>query len=101
MTTGGMKLTTLSDEHRKELNIGTRSMALLAEHVGQYGQHAVAKRAGFLKGDVIVSYDGQTDLMTPGSLLAYGARHTIPGQKISVTLLRDGKKMNKQLTMQD
>lgn len=101
MTTGGLKLEPLSDERQKELNIGSRSMALRAEHVGQYGKHAVAKRAGFQKGDVIVAYDGQTDLMTPGDLLAYGARNTKPGQKVSVTLLRDGKRMTKQLTMQD
>ncbi len=101
MTTGGLKLETLSDEDRKQLNIGSHSMALRAEHVGQYGKHAVAKRAGFQKGDVIVAYDGQTDLMTPGALLAYGARHTKPRQKIRVTLLRDGKRVTKQLTMQD
>ncbi len=101
MTTGGLKLETLSDEGRKRLKIDSRSMALQAEHVGQYGKHAVAKQAGFQKGDVIVAYDGQTNLMTPGELLAYGARHTIPGQKVAVTLLRDGKQMTKQLTMQD
>ena len=101
MTTGGLKLETLPNEGRKRLNIGARSMALRAEHVGQYGKHAVAKRAGFQKGDVIVAYDGQTDLMTPGDLLAYGARNTKPGQKVSVTLLRDGNRITKQLTMQD
>ena len=101
MTTGGLKLETLPNEHRKRLNIDRRSMALRAEHVGQYGKHAVAKRAGFKKGDVIIAFDGQTDLMTPSDLLAYGARHTRPGQEVSVTLLRDEKKMTKQLTMQD
>ncbi len=101
MITGGLKLETLPDEGRKELSIGPRTMALRAEHVGQYGKHAVAKRAGFHKGDIVVSFDGQTDLMTPGDLLGYGARHTKPGQKISVILLRDGRRMTKQLTMQD
>ncbi|MEO2018340.1 MAG: Trx7/PDZ domain-containing (seleno)protein [Fuerstiella sp.] len=101
MVTGGLKLETLPDEGRKQLNIDSRVMALRAEHVGQYGKHAVARRAGFQKGDVIVAYDGQTDVMTPGALLAYGARHTIPGQRVSVTLLRDGKEMTKQLTMQN
>ena len=34
--------------------------ALLAKHVGESGQHAAAKKAGFQKGDVIVAMAGSS-----------------------------------------
>jgi len=56
MVTGGMLLETPEDAPKN-------GMALRAKHVGQYGPHAAAKVAGFLAGDVIVSFDGKTDLL--------------------------------------
>lgn len=101
MVTGGLKLETASGEERRRLGIADGTMALRVEHVGQYNEHAVAKKAGFQKGDVIVAFDGQDNLQTPSDLLAYGATHTTPGEKVSVTLLRGRQKLVKQLLMQE
>ena len=41
------------------------------EHVGQYAPHDRAKKAGFRKGDILISFDGRTDLARETDLLAY------------------------------
>ena len=66
-------------------------MALRVEHVGEYGEHAVAKRAGFRKGDIVVSFDGQAGRMTESDLLAYAVQRKRPGDEVAVTVLRDGE----------
>ncbi|MEQ9410119.1 MAG: Trx7/PDZ domain-containing (seleno)protein [Fuerstiella sp.] len=101
MVTGGMKLGPLPKEERRRLDFDSQQMALLVEHVGQYGEHAVAKKAGIRKGDVLVSYDGRTDLMTSSDLLAYGVLNTSPGQTIDVIVQRGNGRLDKRLLMQD
>jgi S1-C subfamily serine protease len=76
-------------------------MALLVQHVGQYGPHAAAKKAGFKKGDILLSFDGRTDLMDETAILAYAAQHTKPGQRVSVKFLRNGREMELKLPMQE
>src|SRR5690606_5095482 len=53
MGTGGLRLEELTDAERKEHGIAPGKLALRAKHVGQYGEHATAKRAGFEQGDII------------------------------------------------
>jgi S1-C subfamily serine protease len=101
MVTGGLLVKALGDEERAAAGIRGGGMALQVEHVGQYDAHAAAKRAGFEKGDVIVSYDGRTDLLRDSDLLAYGALHTRPGQTVKVKLIRGGKELELDLPMQE
>ncbi|QDV33182.1 Trx7/PDZ domain-containing (seleno)protein [Tautonia plasticadhaerens] len=81
---GGMKLSDLDDERRDELGLGEDSMALHADHVGQYGEHAVAKRAGLEIGDVLLAFDGQEGRMTESELLAHVLRNRSPGDHIDL-----------------
>jgi len=70
--------------------------------VGQYGgPHGAAKAAGVQIGDVLVSFDGQTDLMRETDLLAYALRTRKPGDKVRATLMRGGKKVEVVLPMQE
>ena len=78
MVTGGILFESASDEQRRRAGVGKGKLALVAKHVGQYGAHAVAKRAGFRKGDIVVSFNGLDQDMTTSQLLAYGARNTKP-----------------------
>ena len=57
---GRIALEDLSSERRAESNIDDDELALEATHVGEYGEHAHAKRQGFRKGDVIVSIAGKS-----------------------------------------
>lgn len=75
-------------------------MALLVKHVGQYGPHAAAKKAGFRPNDVIVEFDGQNNLFTDTDFLVYGVTHCRPGEKVATKILRGGKEMMLKLPMQ-
>jgi hypothetical protein len=100
MVTGGIKLEDLSDEQRKNHNIGIDSLALLAEHVGQYGPHAAAKRAGFRKGDILVKVGDVSQRMTESDLMAHLMQTTKPDEQLPVTVLRDGRRVELKLPMQ-
>lgn len=101
MVTGGMLLHEADDELRGQLNIPDGKMALRVSHLGRYGKHATARRVGFREDDVIVSYDGRTDLLTDTALLHYGMMNRDVGEKISVEVLRDGRRRTLKLPMQD
>jgi len=100
MVTGGIVFQQATEEQRRELGIDAGGLALVIKHLGLYGPHGAAKRAGFQKGDVIIAYDGREDHMSRSELLTYGAQNTRPGQKVDVTVLRAGKRLNFQLPMQ-
>ena len=91
MGLGGLKLSKLDDGGRERAKLPKESMALRVEHVGEYGEHAVAKRAGFRKGDIIVSFDGTSGKMSESGLLAYALQEKRPGDEVAVTVLRNGE----------
>lgn len=57
-------------------------------HVGQYSPHDVAKQAGFLAGDEIVSVDGRTEFLRETDLIAYLLRQKSPGDDIAFRVRR-------------
>ncbi len=91
---------TATANQRREVGVGDDALALVVKHVGQYGAHAAAKRAGFKKGDLVVSFDGQDDNMSTSQLLAYVVQHTKPGQQIPVVVVREGSRRTLRLPMQ-
>jgi hypothetical protein len=99
MTTGGMLLEDLGPERRAEKGLGSDTLALEAAHVGEYGEHAHAKRQGFLKGDVIISIAGQSQRMRESELLAFLVNRPV-GERLSVTVLRGSKQLQLELAMQ-
>ena len=48
----------------------------------------------------IVSVDGQTSHSAESALFRYLLQRRMPGEKIPVTVLRDGERMNLELLMQ-
>jgi S1-C subfamily serine protease len=100
MAFGGMKLENLDETGRKELEIGSEVLALEALHVGEYGKHAAAKKAGFRKGDVIVEVDGSTAPLTEIELLAKNLLERKPGEKVPVVVLRDGARVALEMPVQ-
>lgn len=100
MSTGGLRLLAADSEERRRYDIPEGQMALKVDHVGQYNAHAAAKRAGFRKGDLLISVDGRTDLLTEDDLLVYGVTHKKPGEKAVVTVLRNGRQQTLHLPMQ-
>jgi hypothetical protein len=100
MGLGGMRLDSLSASDRSEAALPADSMALRARHVGEFGDHAIAKRAGLARGDVIISFDGHTEPMTESALLAYALQQKRAGDVVDVVVLRDGKKLNFRFAIQ-
>lgn len=101
MATGGLVLEDLPSEDRKNAGLAETAMALRVRHVGQFGPHAAAQKAGFRQGDIVVAFDKRTDLPRETDLLAYVVNHRKPGDQMAVTVLRDGQKVNLTLPMQD
>ncbi|HLU47705.1 MAG TPA: Trx7/PDZ domain-containing (seleno)protein [Planctomycetota bacterium] len=88
MGTGGLRLEELTDAERKEHGIAPGKLALRAKHVGQYGEHATAKRAGFEQGDIIVAIDGSDERRTESELIAYTVQKKRPGDRLELEVLR-------------
>lgn len=97
MVSGGLRLAEIDEEKRAELDFPDDGMALLVTHVGQYGAHAAAKKAGFRKGDILVSYDGQDDLLSESALFAHALENHRAGDHVLTTVVRNGKQI--ELTM--
>ena len=100
MATGGIKLEPLGDDEKTKAGIDSETLALRAEHVGQYGAHAAAKRAGFRKGDVLVQVGDFKSNMSESELLVQIAKATKPGDKLPTVVLRDGKRLRLNLPTQ-
>ena len=76
------------------------TLALMVLNVGQYGMHAAAKNAGFLKGDVIVECDGLKKKMGESELIDHLLQTRFPGEKVKVTVLRNAQRIDLDLPMQ-
>lgn len=100
MATGGLVLEDTSSEARQQAGVSANQMALKVKHVGQYGEHAAAKNAGFREGDILVKVDGRTDLFTETALIEYGVTQRKAGDKLAVTVQRNGKPVQLQLPLQ-
>jgi hypothetical protein len=99
MTTGGLLLEDMPPERRVERKIDDDQLALEAIHVGQYGDHAHAKRQGFQKGDVIVSIARESKRMRESDLFAHLVNRAV-GETVPVTVLRGSEQVQLRLTMQ-
>lgn len=100
MTLGGMRLESLPEEKRQELKIPPTELALFAKWVGQYNEHAVAKRAGFLKDDIILAIDGDRSPITESELMAKLMQSKRPGDKITMTVLRGQQRLELSFAQQ-
>lgn len=100
MAFGGMVLESMSDDDRAKLPVPAGKVALHVKHVGQYGDHARAKQAGLLKDDIVIGYDGHTDLLTETQLLAYAMQQKKRDDTVSIDVLRNGKKMTFAVKLQ-
>jgi S1-C subfamily serine protease len=100
MALGGLRLDDLGDDDRQAAGLPRDGMALRVRHAGEFGEHAVAKNAGVRKGDILVGFDGQTDPMSESDLIAYALQKKRPGDVVTVTLLRDGRRTSVRFALQ-
>ncbi len=100
MAFGGMMMEDLSDEDRAARKIDKGSMALLVKHVGEYGEHAMAKKAGFKKDDIIVQVEGTKTRATESEMIGRILMKHAPGDKLPATVLRGEEKLELQVPVQ-
>ncbi len=100
MAFGGMKMDDIPDEERASLGLDKQQMALRIAHVGQYGEHAKAKQAGFKKDDILVEAGDLKQRMTESAIIGYLLQKHRPGEKIPSVVLRGGKRLDLMLPQQ-
>ena len=100
MMTGGMRLEALSQEERAERKVPDGQMALRVTHAGKYGDHATARRAGMRPDDIVMGYDGRTDLMREADLFAYASENRKIRDRVAIRFVRDGRERTLQIPIQ-
>ena len=100
IATGGLSLEPASNEARHRAKVSDGEMALHVKGVGQYGNHAVAKRAGFQKGDILVRFDGRTDFDSESELLTEVFRTKRAGDRVPVVVVRGERRLTLTLPLQ-
>lgn len=94
MASGGMVLEELSDEMRQKHGITSKdSLALQVTYVGQYGEHAAGKNAGFKNDDIIVSVGDSKERMTEGQFVSYVLQNYFRGANVPIIVLRGKEKV--------
>ncbi len=97
---GGLLLEDLPAADRREAGLAENVLALRAKHVGEYGEHAVAKKAGFRKGDIIVAVDGRSERQSESGLIGYALQKKRPGDRLAFSVLREGKRLEMSFSVQ-
>jgi S1-C subfamily serine protease len=100
MATGGLLLEDLPDDVRARRNLKTDALALLVKHVGQYGKHAAAMKAGFKKDDVIVGIAGLAGRLSEGEVIGRLLQQHRAGEQVKATVLRGQDRVELTLPMQ-
>ena len=90
----------LTDGERRQRGLGKSEMALAVKYVGEYGEHAAAKKAGFQKGDVLVELNGASSRVTEGELIGHLLQKHNPGDQLKAAVLRGPQRLELTLPMQ-
>lgn len=98
---GGIYFVDLPAEDREKLKLPLKSTALLVQHVGQYPPHDLAHKAGVRKGDILVGVNSRTDFLRETDLIAHLLREKKPGDKLVLTLLREGRQQDVTISLPD
>lgn len=100
MAFGGLTLVDLDATGRKERGLPADALAMFVKGVGQFNKHGAAKKAGFLKDDVIVGIDDLKGRMTEGELIGTLLQKHKAGEFADVTVLRGTERVSLKLPMQ-
>ncbi|MDZ4405424.1 Trx7/PDZ domain-containing (seleno)protein [Prosthecobacter sp.] len=100
MAFGGMKMDDIEDAERGTLGLSKDQMALRIFHVGQYGEHAKAKQAGFQKDDILVEVGDLKQRITESAIIGHLLLHHLPGEKLPAAVMRGGKRVELKLPQQ-
>jgi serine protease Do len=100
MALGGMVLKTATPSQRTAWKLSQEDLGLLVHAVGEFGDHAAAKNAGFRKGDVVLSIEGIEQPIDESKLIGQILREHPGKGSLPVVVLREGKRLLLQLPIQ-
>jgi S1-C subfamily serine protease len=100
MVSGGLVLEDMSNEARNKAGVDDKTLALQVVGVGQYGEHATAKKIGFREGDILVALDGNTSRRTESEWLTSLASSKKRGDQLRVKLRRGAEELELTLPVQ-
>jgi hypothetical protein len=100
MVQGGMVLRSLDAEKRKQFGLGPEDLGLIVHGLGEYGEHAAAKNAGFRKGDILISIQGVQAPVSESRLIGQLLREHPKPTRIPATVLRDQQRIELSLPIQ-
>ncbi len=101
MVTGGLLLESITRDELRQLGLDSTAVGLRVKHVGQFGPHATAKRAGFRVGDVLISVDGINKPMTESQLFAQLFTSKRVGDTVTFVVAREDKHLTLELPIQE
>lgn len=93
MAFGGMRLEQVATDERQKLGLPDDSLALCVRHVGEHGAHAIARKAGFRKGDILVEIAGDATPRDESQLLVAFLERYRSGDRVPFVVLRDGVRL--------
>jgi len=93
MATGGLLLEDLTDAERVERKLDVKTLALRVKHVGLYGKHAAAHKAGFKTDDLVVELDGSHGRATESEIIGRLLTAHRVGDAIKATVLRGDQRL--------
>jgi serine protease Do len=100
MATGGIKLENIDGP--LPAGVPKKGMALLVKYFGMNGgPHGAAKAAGVQLGDILISFDGRTDLTRETDVFAHALRSKKIGDKVAIRVVRGGKMFEMTIPMQE
>lgn len=85
----------LDEADKRRLKLGERQLAVRLDDVSDQ-----ARTAGLRKGDVIVGIDGLTPDLTFSEFLGYIRKNYLAGERITLSVLRDGKRLEVPFVLQ-
>ncbi len=100
MAFGGMKMDDIPDDERATLGLNKEQMALRIFNVGQWGEYAKAKQAGFLKDDILVEVGDLKQRFTESAIIGHLLLNHLPGERLPAVVLRGGKRVELKLPQQ-
>jgi S1-C subfamily serine protease len=93
MVQGGMVLRTLDPSKRQELGLAQEDLGLVVHGLGEYGEHAAAKNAGFRKGDVVLTIQGVKGPVDESQLIGTLLELHPKSTQIRAKVLREKKRI--------
>jgi hypothetical protein len=98
MALGGLYFKELDDDQRQKLQLPAARRGLYLQHAGKFAPHDQGHKAGFLEGDLLLRFDGQT-FTRETDLLRYALNDLPVGRSVDVEIDRKGTSKTFRLEM--